>query len=92
MMANFFSTLTAELPAEVPAKLARLLGRDSSVIVGEAVAGPVEHRRATIERIEEGLAASRAGRVVGHDAVMRKARDLIETARVSRVVLRSGLV
>ncbi|MWV25687.1 CopG family transcriptional regulator [Methylobacterium sp. 2A] len=81
------STLTAELPPDVPAKLARLserTGRDSSAIVGEAIAGYVDHELAIIEEIEAGLAASRAGRVVDHDAVMRKARDLIEAARAGQ--------
>ncbi|MEL6062915.1 MULTISPECIES: CopG family ribbon-helix-helix protein [unclassified Methylobacterium] len=71
----------------MPAKLARLserTGRDSSAIVGEAIAGYVDHELAIIEEIEAGLAASRAGRVVDHDAVMRKARDLIEAARAGQ--------
>ena len=81
------STLTAELPADLPAKLARLserTGRGSSAIVGEAVAAYVDHELAIIEQIEEGLTASRAGRVVAHDEVMRKARNLIEAARAGQ--------
>lgn len=81
------STLTADLPPDVPAKLARLserTGRDSSALVGEAVAGYVDHQLAIIEQIEAGLAASRAGRTVGHDEVMRKARTLIAAAQAGR--------
>lgn len=81
------STLPAELPGDTPAKLARLserTGRGTGAIVGEAVAAYVEHELAIVEAIEEGLTASRAGRVVPHDDVMRKARGIIEAARAGR--------
>lgn len=68
-MANHSITV-AKLSTDVPAKAASLSERTD------------RDRSAIIAQIEEGLAASRAGRVVGHDTVMRKARNLIEGGRL----------
>ena len=81
------STLTAELPGDTPAKLARLserTGRGSSAIVGEAVAAYVDHELAIVERIEEGLADMHAGRVHTTDAAFAEAEAIIEEARAGR--------
>lgn len=81
------STLTAELPGDTRAKLARLserTGRGSSAILGEAIATSVDRELAIVEAIEEGLADMRAGRVHTTDEAFAEAEAIIEEARTDK--------
>ncbi|MCJ2071487.1 hypothetical protein MKK75_22260 [Methylobacterium sp. J-030] len=69
------------MPAK-PASLCEGADRNRGAIIGEAVAGCVDYELAFTAQIEEGLTASRAGRVVLPDAVMRKDRNLTESGRI----------
>lgn len=77
-------SLTVQLSNETNDGLADLAGRTHrprDLIAAEAITDYVVRELATIEAIEQGLADSRAGRVVPHEDVMRDARAIIEASR-----------
>ena len=67
--------LRVELPDEVAAALTRLAAETGSTpetLLAEAAAGLLAEREAMERAIAEGEADAEAGRVVGHDEVMRE--------------------
>jgi predicted transcriptional regulator len=78
------ATLTVRLPAETKEQLAELAGRTRrtrSFLAAEAIADYVARELSIIEKIEQGRADVRAGRVVPHEEVTREAHAIIEAAR-----------
>jgi predicted transcriptional regulator len=58
--------------------------RTRSFLAAEAIADYVARELAIIEKIEQGRADVRAGRVVPHEEVAREARAIIEAARTKQ--------
>lgn len=59
------------------ATLARMLRRNRSWVIKEALRGYVESERQFLEAVEEGIQADGEGRVVSHEVVMKEIDDLI---------------
>ncbi len=81
------TTLTVRLSTETKEQLAELAGRmrrTRSFLAAEAIADYVARELAIIEKIEQGRADVRAGRVVPHEEVAREARAIIEAARTKQ--------
>jgi predicted transcriptional regulator len=77
------TTLTVRLSPKVKQRLGRLAQetkRTRSFLAGEAIASYVEHELDIIEGIKRGLADAEAGRVVSHEAAMRRLRAVIARA------------
>jgi predicted transcriptional regulator len=81
------TTLTIRLSAATKDRLAELAGRmrrTRSFLAAEAIADYVARELAIIEKIEQGRADVRAGRVVPHEEVAREAQAIIEAARTKQ--------
>ena len=84
---NASTTMTIRVPAELKEKLGRLAvgtRRSRSFLAAEAVTAYVERELEIIEGIQRGLVDVAAGRVVSHDQVTAKARQIIEDAKAAR--------
>ena len=68
------ATLTVHLPTEIEARLDRL-ARTTSVsksrLAADAIVAYLDEQEHRLERIREGLADAKAGRVVSHEEVAR---------------------
>jgi len=68
------ATLTIQLPAEIEARLdrlARTTAVSKSRLAADAIAAWLEAQERQLDRIREGLADAKAGRVVAHEDVVR---------------------
>ena len=68
------TTLSVRLPAEIGARLARLAKSASvsqSKLVAQAIVAYLDEQERQLEKIREGLADVKAGRVFSHGEVMR---------------------
>ena len=84
---NASTTMTIRVPLELKEKLERLAQgtrRSRSFLAAEAVTAYVERELEIIDGIQRGLADVAAGRVVPHDEVTAKARQIIEDAKAAR--------
>ena len=84
---NASTTMTIRVPVELKEKLERLAQgtrRSRSFLAAEAVTAYVERELEIIEGIQRGLGDVAAGRVVPHEQVTAKARQIIEDAKAAR--------
>jgi predicted transcriptional regulator len=80
-------TVTVTLSSDAQQKLERLadLAKESPArLASQAITDFVETEIAVIEGIERGLADVEAGRVVPHDAAMRRIRQVIARVKSER--------
>lgn len=77
------ATITIRLPAKTKAKLeklAQLSRRTKSWHAAEALEAYVAYQMPIVEKIAQGLASARAGRLIPHADVMREAEAVIAKA------------
>ena len=68
------ASLTVDLPTEIEARLDRLASTTSvskSRLAADAIAAYLDEQEHQLERIREGLADAKAGRVTSHEEVVR---------------------
>jgi predicted transcriptional regulator len=75
--------MTVRLPVRVKDQLGRLAkqtNRTKSYLAGDAIADYVSRELEIVEGIKQGLEDMKAGRVIPHDAAMRRLRSTVKRA------------
>jgi predicted transcriptional regulator len=88
-MSSQSTTLSVRIPVKIKddlAELAKLTGRSQSALAAHAIKCYVEHELKICRMLQEGLDDVKAGRVIPHDEVMKKAQAIIDRKYAKRKV------
>jgi len=68
-------------------KLAKSMDRDRSWVINEAIDSYLELHRWQLERIEKGIAASKAGRTLSTEEVLQRIEDMIAETKARKAIM-----
>jgi predicted transcriptional regulator len=68
-------------------KLAESMDRDRSWVINEAIDSYLELHRWQLERIEKGIAASKAGRTLSTEEVLQRIEDMIAETKARKAIM-----